>query len=64
MKLKEGKIKIDEFRRKLAFTEFDIMIRREYLFKSKIGKVFGNKKMFEWYDVKIYEIDPYIYKNN
>ena len=26
------------------FTEFDIMIRREYLFKLKIGKVFGNKK--------------------
>ena len=26
------------------FTEFDIMIRREYLFKLKIRKVFGNKK--------------------
>ena len=46
MKLKEGKIKIDEFRRKLGFTEFDIMIHREYLFKSKMGKVFGNKKFF------------------
>ena len=26
--------------------EFDIMIHREYLFKSKMGKVFGNKKIF------------------
>ena len=27
--------------------------------KSKIGKIFGNEKIFEEYCVKIYEIDSY-----
>ena len=31
--------------------------------KSKIGKMFVNEKIFEEYYVKIYEIDPYFYKN-
>ena len=31
----------------------------EFKFKSKIGNIFGNEKIFEEYSVKIYEIGPY-----
>ena len=35
----------------------------EYSIKSKIGKMFLNENLFQQYYVKIYEIDPYFYKN-
>ena len=31
----------------------------EHEVKSKIGNIFGNKKILEEYSVKIYKIDPY-----
>ena len=31
----------------------------EFKFKSKIGNIFGNEKIFEEHSVKIYEIGPY-----
>ena len=38
------KKKEDEFKRKLGFTKFDIMVLSEYSIKSKIGKIFVNEK--------------------
>ena len=32
--------------------------------KSKIGKLFMNKKILEEYSVKIYEIDPFFYEHH
>ena len=55
--------KIDEFRRKLGFIEFDIMVLSEYSIKSKIGKMIVNEKVLEEFYVRIYEIDPYFHKN-
>ena len=55
--------KIDEFRRKLGFIEFDIMVLSEYSIKSKIGKMIANEKVLEEFYVRIYEIDPYFHKN-
>ena len=52
---KEGKKK-DGFRRKLGFTEFDIMLLSEYSIKSKTGNMFANEKALEEYYVQIYEI--------
>ena len=52
-----------EFRKKIEFTEFLIMLLSEYSIKSKIRKMFASEKTFEEYYVKIYEIDPYFSKN-
>ena len=38
------KKKKGEFKRKLGFTKFDIMVLSEYSIKSKIGKIFVNEK--------------------
>ena len=53
---------MDRFRRKLGFTECDIIVLSEYSIKSKIGKIFANEKILEEYNVKIYKIDPRIVK--
>ena len=39
--------------------EFEIPECPELEVKSKIGNIFGNKKILEEYSVKIYKIDPY-----
>ena len=54
--------KISEFRRKLRFTEYDIMVLEEYSIELKIWKMFANENIFEEYCVKIYQIDPYFIK--
>ena len=41
---KKKKKKKGEFKRKLGFTKFDIMVLSEYSIKSKIGKIFVNEK--------------------
>ena len=43
-KKKKKKKKKGEFKRKLGFTKFDIMVLSEYSIKSKIGKIFVNEK--------------------
>ena len=43
MRAKKKKKK-GEFKRKLGFTKFDIMVLSEYSIKSKIGKIFVNEK--------------------
>ena len=45
------------------FREFDIMVLSKYSIKSKIGKMSVNRKILAEYYFKIYEIDPYFYKN-
>ena len=47
----------------LGFTEFDIMACKDTQSKRKQKKGVANKKIFGEYYVKIYEIDPYFYKN-
>ena len=41
---KKKEKKKGEFKRKLGFTKFDIMVLSEYSIKSKIGKIFVNEK--------------------
>ena len=60
---KRGERKIDAFRRKLMIPDSEITECPEYEFKSKIGNIFVNEKIFEKYSVKIYEIDPYFYEH-
>ena len=43
--------------------ESEISEFSEHKVNAKIGKVFLNKKIFEEYCVKIYEIDPYFYEH-
>ena len=43
----ETKEKQYEFRKKIGFTEFDIMILNEHSIKWKIEKMFANEKVFE-----------------
>ena len=43
--------------------ESEISEFSEHKVKSKIGKIFLNKQIFEEYCVKIYEIDPYFYEH-
>ena len=43
MRAKKKKKK-GEFKRKLGFKKFDIMVLSEYSIKSKIGKIFVNEK--------------------
>ena len=45
--------------KKVKFPEFAIWQCAEYKIKSKIGKIFVNKKIHEEYCIKIYEIDSY-----
>ena len=45
------------------FTEFDIMLLSKYSIKSNIWKMSVNRKILAEYYFKIYEIDPYFYKN-
>ena len=42
---------------------WDFTVFWKYIIKSKIRKIFVNKKILEEYCVKIYEIDPYFYEN-
>ena len=39
------------------------MVLSEYSVKAKIGKIFLNERILEEYYTKIYETDPYFYKN-
>ena len=58
----EGIRAIDTFRKKLMIPGSEIPKSPEFEVKSKIGKLFMNKKIFEEYFVKIYKIDPYFYE--
>ena len=53
---------IDGFRKKLMISDSEIPKCSEFEVKSKIGKVFQKHNPLEKYSVKIYEIDPYLYK--
>ena len=56
---KRGTRAIDGFRKKLMIPDFEIPTCPKLEIKSKIGKLFMNKKILEEYSVKIYEIDPF-----
>ena len=43
--------------------DYEICVSIEHKVKSKIGTIFVNKKIFEEYSDKIYEIDPYFYEH-
>ena len=55
---------IDGFRKKLMIPDSEIPTCPEFEIKSKIGKLFMNKKILEEYSVKIYEIDPFFYEHH
>ena len=54
---------IDGFRKKLMIPDSEIPNCPEFEVKSKIGKIFKKHNLLKEYSVKIYEIDPYFYKN-
>ena len=54
---------IDGFRNKLMIPDSKIPKCPEFEVKSKIGKIFKNHNPHEEYSVKIYIIDPYVYKH-
>ena len=58
-KKKRGVEAIDGYRKKLMIPDCKIPECREFEFKSKIGKLFMNEKIFEEYYVRIDEIDPF-----
>ena len=51
------------FRKKLKISECEIWQCAEYKIKSKIGKIFLDKKILEQYCVKTNEIDSYFYEH-
>ena len=54
---------IVEFRKKVEFTEFVIMISKKYSIKSKIGKILAIQKILQKCHVKVYKVDTYFDKN-
>ena len=54
---------IDGFRNKLMIPDSEISKCPEFEVKSKIGKIFKKHNSIEEYSVKIYKIDPYLYKH-
>ena len=50
---------MDGFRKKVIIPNSEISECPELEIKSKIGKLFMNKKILEEYSVKVYEIDPF-----
>ena len=62
-KKKRGVEAIDGYRKKLMIPDCKIPECREFEFKSKIGKLFINEKIFEEYSVRIDEIDPFFYEH-
>ena len=54
---------IDEFRKKLMISDFEICKYPEFEVKSKIRKIFKNQNPLEEYSVKIYEIGSYFYEH-
>ena len=53
---------IDEFKEKLMIPDSKIPKCPEFEAKSKIEKMFKNHNPLEEYSVRLYEIDPYLYK--
>ena len=53
----------DEYRKKLMILDFEIPKCPQFDIKSKIGKIFKKHNSIEEYSVKIYKIDPYLYKH-
>ena len=43
--------------------ESEISESPEYEVRSKIGRIFVNKKIPEQYSIKVYKIDPYFYEH-
>ena len=56
---KRGERRIDRYKKKLKIPESEISQCPEYIIKSKIRKIFVNKKIIAEYCVKIYEINSY-----
>ena len=61
---KRGIREIDAFRKKKMIPDFEIPNCPEFEFKSEIGKLFMNEKIFQEYSVEIYEIDLYFYEHH
>ena len=62
-KKKNDERSIEEFIKKAMIPESEISECLEHKVKSKLGKIFVNKKILEEYCVKIYEIDIYFYEH-
>ena len=62
-KKKKDERSIEEFIKKAMIPESEISECLEHKVKSKLGKIFVNKKILEEYCVKIYEIDIYFYEH-
>ena len=60
---KGGERRRGEFRKKLKIPEYEISQCAEYKIKSKIGKIFVDKKTLEEYCVKFYEINFCFYEH-
>ena len=58
---KGGERRRGEFRKKLKIPEYEISQCAEYKIKSKIGKIFVDKKALEEYCVKFYEIEFFLW---
>ena len=58
---KGGERRRGEFRKKLKIPEYEISQCPEYKIKSKIGKIFVDKKALEEYCVKFYEIEFFLW---
>ena len=52
-----------EFIKKLKIPKYETSQCAEYKIRSKIGKIFVDKKILEEYSVKIYEINFYFYEH-
>ena len=63
MKKKRGVRSAESFRKKLLIPDHEIYESIEHILKSKIEKIFVNKKRSGKYSVKVYKIDPYFGKN-
>ena len=61
---RRGIREIDGFRKKLLILHSEIPKCPKFKVKSKIGKLFMNKKVLEEYSVRIYENDPYFYEHH
>ena len=57
-KKEEKERRTGEFRKKLKIPEYEISQCAEYKIKLKIGKIFVEEKIQEYF-VKIYEIDSF-----
>ena len=60
---KGGPRVINEFRKPIFISDYEISVSIEHKVKSKIGTIFENEDILEEYSARIYEIDLYLSKH-